>query len=162
VRVDGLQDADSLDRLERRVSAAWEAFRSAEAAAPGTEWVLRVVLEGASPLWRELHREADLAVVARELREITGALDVTVLADGVHPVVPVEEHRARPDVLGETLRLAEAMRRGEARLSGLAGGDLAGLAGDDPEALERYVRRLLQDVDGEIAARLLGVEDGPR
>jgi len=162
VRVDGLQDADSLDRLERRVGAAWEAFRTREAVGPGTEWVLRVVLEGATPLWRELRREADLDVVARELKEITGVLDLTVVADRVHPVVSVEEHRARPDVLGEVLRLAAAVRRGEERVPGVDPGDLAGVAGDDAQALERYVQDLLRDVDGELAARLLGVEGGTR
>lgn len=162
LRVDGLQDADSLDRLERRVRAAWDTFRGAETVSPGTEWVLRVVLEGASPLWRELRREADLAVVARELRELTGALDVNVLSDGVHPVVPVDEHRARPDVLGEALRLVEAVRAGEAQIPGLAAADLAGLAGDEPGALARYLEELLNDADGEIAARMLGVEDDTR
>jgi DNA repair exonuclease SbcCD nuclease subunit len=162
VRVDGIHEADSLDRLERRVAGAWDACRAGDPGASGTEWMLRVILEGASPLWRELRREADLEVMARELAELTGALDVTVLAEGVHPVVPVEEHRARPDVLGEVLRLAEAVRRGEERLSGLDAGVLAGLPAEDPRALERYVRRLLQDVDGELAARLLGVDGGTR
>lgn len=162
VRVDGLHDADSLDRLERRVASAWEAFRAGASAASGTEWMLRVVLEGATPLWRELRRESDLAVVATELRELTGTLDVVVLADAVHPVVPVEEHRARPDVLGEVLRLAEAVRQGDGVITGLAAGDLAGLTGEGHQALKRYVRRLLAEADGELAARLLGTEGGGR
>lgn len=162
VRVDGLQDADSLDRLERRVSAVWDAFRAGQSVAPGTEWVLRVALQGASPLWKELRREADLEVIGGELKDITGALDVTVLADGVHPVVPVDEHRARPDVLGEVLRLADAVRRGDARISGLHSGDLAGLTESDPDVLKAYVRRLVHDADGELAARLLGVGEGGR
>ncbi len=162
LRVGGLEDADSLDRLERRVRAVWDTFRACETVSPDTEWVLRVALEGPSPLWRELRREADLAVVAREIGELTGALDVNVLSDGVHPVVPVEEHKVRPDVLGEALRLIEAVRAGERQISGLDAGDLAGLAGDASGALEQYVKELLEDADGEIAARMLGVGDGTR
>jgi exonuclease SbcD len=160
--VDGLDDADSLDRIERRVAAAWDAFRAAEGSASGTEWVLRVILQGASPLWRELRRESDLAVVSSELRQLTGALDVTVQADGIHPVIPVEEHRARRDVLGEVLRLAEAVRRGEARIPGLDAADLAGLSAETREVQARYVRGLMEEADGELTARLLGVDGGGR
>jgi exonuclease SbcD len=162
LKVSGLDDADSLDRIERRVAAAWDAFRAQEGGASGTEWVLRVILEGASPLWRELRRESDLAVVASELRQLTGALDVTVQADGVHPVIPVEEHRARRDVLGEVLRLAEAVRRGEARIPGLDAADLAGLTAESAEAQDRYVRRLMEGADGELTARFLGADGGGR
>jgi DNA repair protein SbcD/Mre11 len=162
LRVDGLHGADSLDRLERRVALAWQAARASDPGASGTEWMLRVILEGPCPLWRELRRDADVEVVSRELRELTGVLDVTVVGEGVHPVVPVEEHRARPDVLGEILRLAEAVRRDETRLPGVDAGELVGVTGDDPREVERYVRRLLQDVDGELVARLLGAESGPR
>jgi hypothetical protein len=36
-------------------------------------------------------------------------------------------------------------------------GELVGLSSDDPVAVERYVRQLMEGVDGEIAARLLDI-----
>ncbi len=161
LRVDGLRDADSLDRLERRVVAAWEAAGEEAPAPPGTEWMVRVILLGPSPLWRELRQEESRELLANELRELIGVLEVTVWTDGVHPPVPVEEHRRRPDVLGEALRLLDAVRRGEERLDALDPGELAGLTSEDPRAVERYVRHLLDGVDGELAARLLGSGDAP-
>ena len=159
LRVGGLEGADSLDRLERRIHSAWLEARGAEPGATEVEWMVRVVLEGPCPLWRELRREEDRDLLSSELQRLLGALDVVALADGVHPVVSVEEHQRRQDVLGETLRLLDAVRRGEAGLD-VDPADLVGAPGDDARSLAAYVRHLLQDVDGELAARMLGLGDG--
>ena len=158
LRVNGLQDADSLDRLERKVTLAWKAVRAQEAVPAGTEWMVRVILEGPTPLWKELRREEDRDTLAREIRELLGVLDVAVIAEAVHPVVAVEEHRKRTDVLGEALRLLEAVRRGEERLPDFPPGALGGAPLEDPRAVDRYVRQLLEGADGELAARLLGMD----
>lgn len=157
VQVERLEGVTSLDELERQVQLVWEATREAEPGASGTEWMVRVVLSGPCPLWSELRTEEDREMLSRELAELLGALEVAVVADGVHPVLSLDEHRTRVDVLGEALRLAGALRRGEARLLGLEPGDLAGLASDDAATVERYVRSLLDGIEGEIAARLLEV-----
>ena len=160
LRVDGLQDAGSLDRLEQRIVTLWRAVRAADPGLPGTEWMVRVALEGPTPLWREVRRDEDRATLAAELGEQLGALDVLVVAEGAHPVLAVEDHRRRTDVLGEALRLLEAVRRGEARLGGLDPSALATATSDDPRAVESLVRELSAGTDGELAARLLGLEDG--
>jgi DNA repair exonuclease SbcCD nuclease subunit len=158
LRVNGLQDADSLDRMERRITLTWRAARAEEATPAGTEWMVRIILEGPTPLWKELRREEDRDTLAREIRELLGVLDVTVVAEAVHPVVSVEEHRKRTDVLGEALRLLEAVRRGDERLPHFEPGALGGTPLEDPRAVERYVRQLLDGADGELAARLLGMD----
>lgn len=155
VAVDRLGDVTSLDELERRVQLTWDADRRTDPGANGVEWMARVVLGGPCPLWAELRTEEDLDLLARELAELLGALEVAVVADAVHPVLPIEEHRARVDVLGEALRLASALRRGEATLRSLDPGDVAGVASDDPATVARYVRSLIEDVDAELAALLL-------
>jgi hypothetical protein len=38
---------------------------------------------------------------------------------------------------------------------GLDPGDLVGISSDDPLVVDRYVRDILDGIDGEIAARLL-------
>ncbi|GMV04930.1 MAG: hypothetical protein AMXMBFR53_12100 [Gemmatimonadota bacterium] len=159
IQVDDLQDADSLDRLERRISSAWRVARADEPGAPGTEWMVRVLLAGPTPLWRELRGEEDRRHLASELRELLAVLDVVVQADAVHPVLAVDDHRRRTDVLGEALRLVEAVRRGEARLD-VDPASLAALTSEDPRAVEHHVRRLLEGADGELAARLLGLDGG--
>ena len=55
----------------------------------------------------------------------------------------------------------ESVRRQEAHLP-IDPGDLAGVASTEATAVQSYVRRLLEGTDGEIAARLLGLEDSPR
>ena len=155
VDVDRLDGVTSLDELERHVQLAWASQRADDPGTNGTEWMVRVILSGPCALWSELRAEEDRDVLAHELRELLGVLEVVVDAEGIHPVLALDEHRARVDVLGEALRLAGSLRRGESRLEGLDPGDLAGVSSDDPAAVDRYVRELLGEVDGELAARLL-------
>ena len=179
LRLGDLAEADSLDALLFRIRAAWKGRREegdtpgdppsrrevsvgGDREAPGRASrgrMVRVRLEGPCPLWRELRREEDRAVLARELTGDLDALEVTVVTDRVHPVVQVEEHRERVDVLGASLRALEAVRRGEATLSSLDPAELAGLPDPDPEAVGRYVRRLLEGMEGELAARFLGADE---
>lgn len=150
-----LDHVDSLDELERAIRVAWQAVRDADPAPHDIEWMVRVVLSGPCPLWSELRTEEDRATLGRELRGVLGALDVLVVADTVHPVIPLDEHRLRTDVLGEVLRLSDAVRGGRVSLHGVLEGGLAGVTGDDPAAIDAYVRDLLGGADGELAARLL-------
>ena len=150
-----LENVRSFDALVGHVAAGWKDARAAEPGAPGTEWMLRVSMEGPCPLWSELQREEDLETLAAELRDLLGVLDVIVTARAVHPVIPIEEHRARPDVLGEALRLASEVRDGRLVLADVRADDLAGAPGTAREAVDAYVRELLEEIDGELAARLL-------
>lgn len=160
LEVDRLVDVASLDELERHVQVAWRAQRDADRGTGGAEWMIRVVLRGPCPLWSELRVEEDRDLLARELREILGALDVVVVADEVVPVVPVEEHRTRTDVLGETLRMIQEVRSGRDTVR-LDRGDLVGVASDDPAVVDAYVRSLLDGADAEIASRMLEERAGP-
>ena len=93
---------------------------------------------------------------ARELR----LLDVEVQAVSVHPVVRVEEHVKRADVLGTALRLIEDVRAGRAHVPGLMAEELAGLDHADAEDAVAYVRELLDGADAELVARM--TEPGKR
>ena len=155
IEADRLEGVDSLDGLERRIAVAWQSARDADPAPAGTEWMIRVLLSGPCPLWSELRTAEDRATLSRELEGLLGALDVQVLADGVHPVISLDEHRMRTDVLGEALRLAEAVRDGRASLEASLEGALAGVGGEDRTIVRAYVRDLLEGADGEIAARML-------
>jgi DNA repair exonuclease SbcCD nuclease subunit len=155
MHVDRLDAIGTLDELERHILSAWRHERDGDPGTSATEWMIRVVLSGACPLWAELRDVEDQEMLGEELARLLGALDVTVVADGVHPVVPLDEHRLRTDVLGEALRMCEALRRGEDVLDHVEAGDLAGVSSSDPSTVRGYVRRLLSEADGDIAAHLL-------
>lgn len=156
LEVGALQEEETLAAVVARVAREWDAARRADPGSPGGEWMVRVVLSGPTPLWRELQDEEDAKVLGRELAEVLGALDVDVWAQRTHPVLSPSDHRGRQDVLGETLRLLEDVRSGQASLPEPAPGELAGLRpGQDPGS---YVRELLQDGEGELLARLLRTE----
>jgi DNA repair exonuclease SbcCD nuclease subunit len=151
---DRLESVRSLDELLRQVQLAWERERRLDSSGTATAWMARVALSGPCPLWAELRSEEDREHVASELCELLGALEVSITADGLHPVVSLREHAARVDVLGEALRLWAAVRGGDVSL-GMAAEELAGVPGDDPATVDRYVRELLESADGELAARML-------
>jgi DNA repair exonuclease SbcCD nuclease subunit len=160
LRVGGLEEAGSLDGVLRRVEEAWRDARGGERTTAGgttAEWMVRVELEGPTPLWRELGTPEDRETLGRELAATLDALEVRVGADRVHPPVPLDERRRREDVLGLALRLLEEVRGGGADLPGVAPGELAGAP--EPDAAARWIRRVLEDGDGELAARFLTGEE---
>lgn len=133
----------------------WEAARQ-EDGEPDAEWMVRVRLEGPSPLWRELAQEEDRDHLARELEGALGALEVQIRAGRVHAPVRVEEHLEREDVLGMALRLVREVRAGRNSLPGLEE-ELAGAPGGD--GLQAYVAELLEDSEGELVSRLRKEEE---
>lgn len=155
IEVERLDAMTTLDELERHILTAWRTAREGDPGTSATEWMVRVVLRGPCPLWAELRNVEDQEMLGGELRQLLGALDVAVVTEGVHPVVPIEEHRIRTDVLGEALRMCQAIARGETVLDHVEAGDLVGAGSADPVALRAYVRQLLSGTDGDIAALLL-------
>lgn len=159
LEVDGLEEAHSVERLTARIAGAWRSERETDRWPGPFDWIVRVVLKGPSPLWAELSRHEDRQSLADRLAGELHALDVTVEAPTVHPVVSVEDHRRREDVLGEALKLVRELRRGGA-LDRVADIELARFATSPDEERDRYVRSLLEDAEGEILARLLADPGG--
>jgi hypothetical protein len=151
VEVQGLEEASTLDGVVRRVRTVWDGVRDADAGGVA-EWMVRVRLSGATPLWKELSDDQERRVVADELAGALGALDVALEA-AVHPVVAMGEHRAREDVLGEALKLVDEVRGGGSLP--VSPDELAGFEGRDGEGLDDYVRSLLESAEGEVLSRLL-------
>ena len=155
VTVGGLEEADTLDKLLARIEAAWEEERHADPGEEGTEWVVRFSVSGGSPSWKRLSDEEERVTLAREAAEEIGLLDAEVQAGPLHPVVRVEDHLGRKDVLGTALSLLEDVRGGQTTVLGLPVEELAGL--DRPDAMDAvaYVESLLEGADGELIARML-------
>ena len=155
IEVDRLDDVRSLDDLERACLSVWHRRREDDPAPHGTEWMVRVVLRGACPLWSELRTEEDQQMLASELAPMLGALEVVLSTEGVHAMLDLDEHRLRTDVLGEVLRLVADVREGRATLPEADAASLAGARSDSDRSVMSYVRSLLKDADGELAMRLL-------
>jgi DNA repair protein SbcD/Mre11 len=153
--IGGLDAVTSFDGLVGHVAAAWQRARASDPGLPGTEWMVRLAPTGPCPLWAELQSEEGRDTLAGEARDVLGVLDVVVAGEATHPVIQLDEHRGRTDVLGEALRLLADVRSGGATLPDVVADDLAGAAGASQEAVAEYVRELLAGVDGPLAARLL-------
>jgi hypothetical protein len=157
VEIHDPSQATTLDALIATIAEGWEGVTGG---GTETDWIGRIRVSGATPLWRELSREDDQNQLRDELVHRLGLLDVTLEIGSVHALVQADEHRAREDVLGQTLRLVHDIRSGEARLTGLTPEELIGL--DEPERLHEYVQELLDTGEAEVVSRMYkGVAEGP-
>ncbi|MEZ4415989.1 MAG: DNA repair exonuclease [Gemmatimonadota bacterium] len=150
--VDALDQCHSLDALVRTVEASWRHRLDSEGSG-ADEWIVRVELSGPCPLSRELAEADDLRVLEDELAGRLGALAVEVWSS-THPVLRVEDHLDRDDVLGEALRLIANLEAGKESLSRVDPGELAGC--DEPAGARRddYLRSLLMDAGPGLVALL--------
>ncbi len=155
--VGALESVDTVEGLLRAVRDEWAERVAEYAADPPEDWIVRVILTGATPLWRELGEAENTEALVDELAYTLGVLEVSVDTSRVHPPYRVEDHLGRRDVLGESLRLLRSVRDGQAWPSELGGVQLPGL--EDEADRERYVAELLADAEPELLARML--KSGP-
>ncbi len=149
VEVQDPSEATTLDALIETIAEGWDGVTGGET---GTDWIGRIRISGATPLWRELSWDEDQNHLRDELAYRLGLLDLTLEIGSVHPLVQADEHLAREDVLGETLRLVRNVRSGGTDLTGLSPERLIGL--DDPERLKEYVVELLDTGEAEVLSRM--------
>ena len=148
--------ATTLDALIETIAEGWEGVTGGE---NETDWIGRIRVSGATPLWRELSGDDDQDHLREELAYRLGLLDLTLEIGSVYPQVRADEHRAREDVLGEALRLVHDLHTGGASLTGLSPEQLTGL--DEPERLREYVAELLDTGEAEVLSRMLkGIAEG--
>jgi DNA repair exonuclease SbcCD nuclease subunit len=157
----GIEDVGTVEGLIEAVSAAWEDDRRQDPD-PGAEWMVRVVLSGATPLAGELQEGENLAWLGEELTARLGALEVEVRTGDIFLPVDLESHLERDDVLGESLRLIQSLAShggeagGEELPAGIAD-ELAGLGRDGDPAL--YLREILGGAEMELVSRILRREE---
>ena len=166
LRVEGLEEADRIDGVTRRVEEAWRQARDRDPGRPGTDWLVRVQLAGSSPLHRTLQAEEERESMAEALATGLGLLDVEVRAGHLRPLRRVEPHLDRQDVLGESLRLLRRITEGVEEAGGAPPAPAAAelsldpeeLAGFDPDVhgtVDEYVRSLLEDEEASVVDAFL-------
>jgi len=142
-------EATTLDALIETIAEEWHSVTGSDTQ---TDWIGRIRVSGATPLWRELSQDDDQIHLRDELVFRLGLLDLTLDVGSLHPVVEPAEHRAREDVLGQALRLVHEARSGAVRLTGLSPEQLKGL--DDPKRFHEYVEELLEGGEAEVVSRM--------
>lgn len=154
LRPASLAEVQTVEQLLKLLETVWhERSSDGHAPTPGVEWLLRVYLGGATPLWVELGEDENRAHLEAELKSRLGVLGVQVKIGDVHPVVEVGDFVDRQDSLGAALRLIQAVRGGEAQLNALNPDDLVDAPSEGP--LAAYVARLLDGAEDRLVARAL-------
>jgi len=152
--LDGIERCRNLGDLVDAVSEAWSTDEQARETEPKNT-ILHLTLTGPCPLWSLLAQREELAGLGQTIAARLELLWVEAFAPRVHPVLELGEHTARPDVLGEVLRLVAAVQDGSEPPPTLADHDLAlshVLGVSDPKT---YLVGLLAGGQEDALARLL-------
>ncbi len=157
LEVDGLREASTFDDFIGLVRDRWLELRTGDPGLPGTQWIVRLVPVGASPLAAELDHPESRRELGDEIARTLDLLDVELRVEGIRSTVDPDEYRDRRDPAGLALRMISELDSAEGAAAlierlGLEPGELAGLR-DAPESDPApYIRRLL---GGGLGARIL-------
>ncbi len=152
--VDGLATARSVDSVVRRVVECWQSQRLLDPA-PGIEWIVRVDLEGPTPLAHFLRRPDDLEALRDGLEAALDVRDIELSAHRTHTPVQVADHAGRDDALGEALRLVRGLLDGSESFDTVRPVPPAGLDAAEGEEEDAYLRGLLDGASAELLVRML-------
>ena len=156
--LDDVRELHTVEDIRRRIAADFS-VRTGEDVAEF--WMLRVRLQGRTPLAQEL-RDTEQRQQLEDIlcSELDDVLEVEIKADRVAPAVDVDKHRGEPHLLGSVLDLMDGIREGREKLSDLIPSAAFARTFDSEEEREAYLRSLLQDLDAEAAYRLVRDSSG--
>lgn len=158
--VDDLSDSAHGELLVRRVLERWRRARTSDPGLPGTEWMVRVELQGPCPLHGILRDPSERAALAEDLAPRLGALEVEVRTGALRAALDLAPALERQDAAGAALRmvrnLASSGGPSPSELLAVGTGDLAGIpdvAPGDAAALDAYLRSLLEGGELDLLER---------
>ena len=160
ITVDDLSESTHGEMLARRVLERWRHARASDPGLPGTEWMIRVELQGPCPLHGLLRDPSERAALAEDLALRLGALEVEVRTGALRAALDLAPALERQDAAGAALRMVRSLGSPDgpspSELLAIGAGELAGMpdvAPGDAAALDAYLRGLLEDGDLELLER---------
>ncbi|HHY39138.1 MAG TPA: DNA repair exonuclease [Clostridia bacterium] len=161
-RVDSLFSLHDVIMMEfDRLLSGYRIATSPRAASPDAEWILRIILKGRCPIYRDLSDEDNLEALREEVADLTGALHVEIKVESLYRAVRWEDYAEGPHVLASLVSLMEQAKRDDDLLDRIASEYLSasGIAGLEPKATaeerRRYLRELLDGLEDEAVARMV-------
>ncbi|NLC12179.1 MAG: DNA repair exonuclease [Firmicutes bacterium] len=152
-----LEQVSTLEQLQHLIVSSIQKVISQQP--PGLVLLPRVYLLGTCPLYRELKSEDNLLFLQESLLEEMALPWLEIKAERLFPPLDLEKYRQGPHLLAEVLKLLARAEKDDELLLSLAPRLLAaveaGYVGTSREEKLLYLRRLLQDMDKEIALRLI-------
>ena len=147
--------AELLQDLAGQMKAALEQEPATRGLEP--EYLVRMVLNGRSPLAERLRDPDELATLAGDLEQAVGVPWVEVRLGSVTRPLDLAAMRQGPSLLATALELINKAQKDEDILRTLTPERLA--QNGSPEAQAAYLQELLVGLDGELAERLVPGEE---
>jgi DNA repair exonuclease SbcCD nuclease subunit len=156
VTVDDLESCRNLDDVVERVTRSWAASTAADSrAAESGDCILHLILTGSCPIWRTLTLEDERRGLAETITTRLGVVWTDIFPPNVRPILDLDEHVGRPDVLGETLRMVRAVSDGAEALPVLDDHELALPHLVEVRDTTEYLSSLLEGAAEDVLTRML-------
>lgn len=156
LELSGLENIGDLDNL--RTLMRNQLHRVCEQD-PEVDWLLRVNLKGACPLYSELLETENLEFLANEVAEETGLQSLEIRTESLFPPVKLADYREGPHLLATTLELLRKAQQDDNLLIAAAPGQLAGLDHGREQRIS-YLKSLLPGLEEMAASRLIKESEG--
>lgn len=119
--------------------------------------LVRVILDGPCPLYRELQNEENITALADELQAALGLVLLELVEGSLTYSISPEKYKNQPHVLSTALEILEQLEKDDELLIQLKPEQLAGCPGKvERGQLLDYLRSLLGRLDYEAVERLVG------
>lgn len=163
VIVEDLSEVDSLyslrEAIMRRFSDLTSDVQSQDDLSTSVEWILRVILKGPCPIYRELLQAVNLEDLTEDLVDLTGSIHIEVKPESVSRMLNVEDYIEGPHVLSSLISMIENAEKDDDLLEMIARDYIPILAGLEPgstcEERRRYLRNLLPGLKEDAVMRMV-------
>lgn len=154
VRIEDIKKCESLEELKACIKA--EVQEGEDSIFEGRR-LLRILLEGPTPLYEELQSEENIEELERSLEQELNVESAEVKAQAIEPYAYPEDYRGETHVLGEALSMLQELEDNPEELLKMMDSQMAigGSKLKDEDKLN-YARELLKGMDVEITSRLAG------
>jgi len=146
-------DVKSLeDKIQKSVMSQLEKYNYSG------RFIPRIILKGPCPLFEELQKEEEIAVLADDIKERLSFQFLELSGHQVVRSVEPDKYRNGPHVLGTALSIFDRIQKDDEFLLSIVGNDkIAGLAGlSSSKDKVKYLQSLLYGLDYEITDRITG------
>lgn len=153
-KISELSGSTDMDKLVGEISV--QLGKQLERKNRTSNMVVRILLEGPCPLYRELGSDENISALQDEIGEAFGFEHVEIKADGIKKQLDPRKYRGQVSLLGKALDLIDMLKSDDELMEGIMPDRIAGLSPSAGKSERlKYLRGMLDGMDYDITARMV-------
>ncbi|KPU46223.1 putative metallophosphoesterase YhaO [Oxobacter pfennigii] len=154
VLIDDISDAYDFKRLEDKIYSSVTGYINEKGY--DKKLILRGILKGSSPLYKELKNEENVEELQDSLKDRLGAVSFELICDDLQRSIDLKEYAGGTHVIGAALKILDDIKENPRLLLSLKPDSLAGFMGGNEEETINYLKSLLDNMEAEVVYRMTG------